>query len=143
MRENPERDWQDVALLLSVLADPVGTSALLSKRDRQHVSLLAHVDFADEWTADGHMPVGSVPSDWRQHRTAVRVKLTHGTRFIDIDSPQTHQFFRKELALGLSTLSVKELDVSTVRGDKREVTQMISEWVYRNGDGQGGEVAGI
>lgn len=110
-------------------------------RLRPDLSLLALVE--QDWADADFMPVGSVPTDWRQRRTAVRVQLTKGTRFVDIDSPQTHQFLRKELALGLSTLGVKELDVSTVRGDDRRVTQMISEWVYRNGDGQGGEVAGI
>ena len=40
VRDNPERDWQDAALLLSVLADPMGTSARLNRRDRQHVERL-------------------------------------------------------------------------------------------------------
>jgi hypothetical protein len=40
VRENPERDWQDAALLLSVLADPIETSEHLNKRDRQHLRRL-------------------------------------------------------------------------------------------------------
>ena len=40
VRENPARDWQDAALLLSVLADPLGTAARLNKRDRQHLGRL-------------------------------------------------------------------------------------------------------
>lgn len=40
VRENPARDWQDAALLLSVLADPLGTAARLNKRDRQHLDRL-------------------------------------------------------------------------------------------------------
>ena len=45
-RENPGRDWQDVAVLLSILHDPIGSAEQLRKRDRQHLGrlrpLLAH-----------------------------------------------------------------------------------------------------
>jgi RES domain len=105
-------------------------------RLRPSLELLALV--ADEWAELGFMNVGAVAADWRQRRTAVHVRLSKGTRFVDVDSPLTHQHLRKELALGL-----KELDVSTVRGPMRKVTQMISEWVYVNGDGAGGQVAGV
>ena len=40
IRENPERDWQDAALLLSVLADPLGATARLNRRDHQHLDRL-------------------------------------------------------------------------------------------------------
>ena len=40
VRQNPERDWQDAALLLSVLDDPVGTLEQLNKRDHQHLERL-------------------------------------------------------------------------------------------------------
>lgn len=40
VRQNRERDWQDAALLLSVLADPVAASEQLGKRDREHLRRL-------------------------------------------------------------------------------------------------------
>lgn len=40
VRENPERNWQDAALLLSVLDDPVETSERLNRQDRQHLDRL-------------------------------------------------------------------------------------------------------
>lgn len=39
-RDNPDRDWQDVALLLSVVDDPLGTSERLNRRDRQYLCRL-------------------------------------------------------------------------------------------------------
>jgi len=52
VRVNPERDWQDVALLLSVLAEPFAMSASLNKRDREHLNrlrpLLDHAHFGWE-----------------------------------------------------------------------------------------------
>lgn len=40
VRDNPHRDWQDAALLLSVLADPLDAKVDLGKRDRQHLNRL-------------------------------------------------------------------------------------------------------
>jgi hypothetical protein len=37
VRANPDRDWQDLALLLSVLADPIATMSRLNRRDLQHL----------------------------------------------------------------------------------------------------------
>jgi hypothetical protein len=36
-RKNPERDWADVAFLLSLVPDPVGTAAELTNRQRQRL----------------------------------------------------------------------------------------------------------
>lgn len=40
VRENPERDWQDAALLLSVLDDPLSARQRCVKRDVQHLNRL-------------------------------------------------------------------------------------------------------
>jgi hypothetical protein len=109
-------------------------------RLRPSLEMLALVE--DEWAELGFMEVGRVPSDWRTRRSAVHVRLTSGTKFLDVDAPETHQYLRSELALGLSALGLKDLDVSTVRGPDRRVTQMISEWAYLNGD-RFGDIAGI
>jgi hypothetical protein len=110
-------------------------------RFRPSIPMLALVE--EEWARLGFMNVGTVATDWRHRRSAVNVRLPADTRFLDVDSPITHQFLRRELALGLSALGLQDLDVSTIRGPDRRVTQMISEWAYLNGDGVGGDVAGI
>ena len=97
-------------------------------RFRPSLEMLALVE--DEWQALGFMAVGSVAADWRQRRTVVHVRLPCGLLFVDVESPVTHQFLRRELALGLSSVGLSDLDVSAVRGPDRRVTQMISEWAY-------------
>lgn len=63
--------------------------------------------------------------------------------FIDVESVATHQFLRAELAAGLAALGVEDLDVATVRGPDRRVTQMISERAYMARDGDEPRYAGI
>lgn len=110
-------------------------------RFRPSIDLLALV--GDEWRELGFMPVGSVAADWRQRRTAVHVRLPEGLEFLDVESPTTHQFLRSELALGLSAMGLHDLDVSTVRGPNRQVTQLISEWAYTASDDERPRYAGI
>lgn len=43
-RANPRRDWQDAALLLSLLPDPFASAEDLKSKDRQRLSLLAPLD---------------------------------------------------------------------------------------------------
>lgn len=40
VRENPERDWSDCALLLSMLPDPLAAAAELDKKDRERLRRL-------------------------------------------------------------------------------------------------------
>ena len=110
-------------------------------RLRPSLELLALVK--DEWQERGFMAVGTVAADWRQRRTAVHVRLPETAAFVDVESPVTHQFLRTELALGLSSIGLSDLDVSTVRGPDRRVTKMISEWAYMAADGDQPRYAGI
>jgi hypothetical protein len=60
VRKNRERDWQDSALLLCLLADPVAAAAGLSKKDKQRLRLLSALHDA------GHpawLPLGA--QSWR------------------------------------------------------------------------------
>jgi RES domain len=110
-------------------------------RFRPKLELLALV--RQEWEARGFMAIGAVAADWRQRRSAVRVRLPTGVRFLDVESPQTHQVLRRELALGLSSLGLSDLDVAAVRGPDRRVTQLISEWAYMAEGDEGPRYVGI
>jgi hypothetical protein len=110
-------------------------------RFRPSLELLAVV--RDEWAQLGFMAAGSVAADWRQRRTAVHVRLPQDLLFLDVESPVTHQVLREKLALGLSSIGLADLDVSTVRGPDRRVTRMISEWAYLARDGDEATYAGI
>jgi hypothetical protein len=110
-------------------------------RLRPNLKLLALVE--DEWRQAGFMSGGTVPADWRQRRTAVHVRAPKDALFVDMESVATHQFLRGELAAGLVALGVEDLDVATVRGPDRRVTQMISEWAYLAREGDEPLYAGI
>lgn len=59
VRENPERDWQDCALLLSIIPDPIGLAEDLERKDRKRLRRLDalrernHVGWAT-LTSDDH-----------------------------------------------------------------------------------------
>jgi len=110
-------------------------------RFRPSLSMLSLVK--EEWEGLGFMALGSIAADWRQRRSAVHVRLPRDLVFLDVESPVTHQFLRKKLALGLSTLGLSDLDVPAVRGADRRVTQMISEWAYMETDGDRPRYGGI
>ena len=110
-------------------------------RFRPKIELLALVQ--QEWDERGFMAVGSVAADWRQRRSAVHVRLPADASFLDAESPRTHQFLRRELALGLSAIGLDDLDVATVRGRDRRVTQLISEWAYMAEGDNGPKYVGI
>lgn len=110
-------------------------------RFRPNLALLALVQ--DEWQQRGFMDAGAVPTDWRQRRIAARARLPREAVFVDIEHPATHQFLRSELAVGLAALGVEDIDVSTVRGPDRRVTQMISEWAYMASEDDEPRYAGI
>ncbi len=91
----------------------------------------------DEWQKLGFMEVGAVAAEWRHRNLAVRVKLPHESRLLDLEEPHTLQFLRHELATGLAALGHDELDVATVRGPDRRVTRMISRWAAVQTDEHG------
>jgi hypothetical protein len=81
-------------------------------RFRPDLELLAQI--RDEWEELGFMPGGEVPRDWRQRRTAVRVRFPanppefpHGIQFVDVEALATRQALRSELADVLVYYGVK------------------------------------
>ncbi len=98
---------------------------------------------ADEWRQLGFMEAGTVAADWRQRRSAVHVQLPSTARFLDVESPVTHQYLRNQLALGLSALGLDDLDVAAVRGPDRRVTRLIADWAYMAEDQGRPRYAGI
>lgn len=97
-------------------------------RKRPDPALAALVE--DQWRDHHFMEVGSIARDWRDRRSAVRVSLPEQFAYLDVDHPDTHQFLRRELALGLAALGYDDLNIGTVRGHDRRVTRLISEWAW-------------
>lgn len=104
-------------------------------RPAPHLRALLQAD----WRDNGFMEVGAIPADWRFHRTAVRVVEAQAQAqaplpFLDLDAVETLQFLRYELALGLGSLGVHDMDTSVVRSGDRRVTRLISSWSYNATD---------
>jgi len=98
----------------------------------------------DEWRERGFMEVGAVSQEWRQRRTAVRVQVDPGWKFLDVETSATIEHLRRVLALGLSALEVDDLDISNIRGKDRRVTRLISNWAFHaKGDDGGPHYGGI
>lgn len=97
-------------------------------RFRPSVEILSLVK--DEWSELGFMDIGAVAREWRMRRSVVHVRVPSDAVFLDVESVVTHQFLRRELALGLSALGLNDLDVAAVRGPDRRVTRLIANWAY-------------
>lgn len=96
-----------------------------------------------EWRGHEFMEVGAVARDWRDRRSAVRVRLPTDMQYLDVEHPNTHQFLRRKLALGLSALDQDDLDVGVIRGPDRRVTRLISHWAWSQSEPTGPTYAGI
>jgi hypothetical protein len=89
-----------------------------------------------EWAELGFMNVGDVPADWRQRRIAVHATFptqdafAHGVQFLDVESLETREALREEMASLLAFYNLKDLDVATVRGGDRRITRYIGQWAY-------------
>ena len=110
-------------------------------RFRPSMSMLALVK--DEWEELGFMAVGSVAADWRpmayRHTYPPSGRsCLHRCRVAGHPS-----VLPQELALGLSTIGLGDLDVSTVCSPDLRVTQMILESAYTETDGDRLRFAGI
>lgn len=105
--------------------------------------LLAKV-VGEEWREMGFMDIGDIPADWRQRRTAVRVgfpeeqgpnvRFPDGVRFLDIESFETREAMRSDLAPLLAYYHYADLDVALVRGRDRRMTRHISQWAFEQAD---------
>ena len=107
---------------------------LSRKRPDQALARLVEED----WRDHHFMEVGSVPREWRDRRSDVRVRLrTDRYAYLDVEHPETLEFLRGQLALGLASLGLDDLNLGTVRGPDRRVTRLISSWAWTAADDQG------
>lgn len=96
----------------------------------------------EEWSDRGWMNVGDIPADWRQRRTAVKVRFpgdqstafSAGIGFLDIESLETREAIRPDFEALLAFYGFPDLDVPVVRGHDRRVTRYISQWAFEQRD---------
>lgn len=71
--------------------------------------------------------VGGVPQDWRLQRTIAEIEVDVPPQFLDVDSPQTHEYLSHILAPELELLGYKDpLDLSDIRGRDRKLSRRIA-----------------
>ena len=103
---------------------------------------------ADAANEEGYMGIGQVPADWRHQRIIVQAKFAPtfarpDLRFLDVESLETREQLRRDLAGILTVYGYSDLDVSTVRGGDRRITRWISKWAYEQRGAEGASFAGI
>ncbi|MBI2940675.1 MAG: RES family NAD+ phosphorylase [Chloroflexi bacterium] len=74
-----------------------------------------------------------VPADWARKRCVRAFRVLPGQRWLDLRAFETREALRLELAEVLANLRIDDLDVSGVRGPRRELTQAIARWAYEHG----------
>jgi hypothetical protein len=75
--------------------------------------------------------LGEIPSDWFSTRTMGMAKLNGS--FADICSAEWIRRIRLRMMPFLPAFGLEEFDASTIQSGQREVTQMISRFVYESG----------
>lgn len=83
---------------------------------------------AEEW--GNQLPPYTLPASWRHGRMMYQVTAPNQGWFIDITTMQSITAVEKGLGPQLVLLGVKEVDLSLLSSDRREVTCEISEWVH-------------
>jgi hypothetical protein len=122
--------------------DPVACFGETLSRFRPNPAL------ADAAKEEGFMGIGQVPADWRHQRIIIQAKLAPTSarpnlRFLDVESLETREQLRKDLAGILAVYGYSDLDVSTVRGGDRRITRWISKWAHGQRADDGAAFAGI
>jgi hypothetical protein len=80
---------------------------------------------------------GLVPADWRLRRRVGHTVLDPSLRFVDLASGETMQHLRTTLAPLARRLGVADIDLSSVTGPQRRLTQAIARHVHDRRDRNG------
>jgi hypothetical protein len=76
------------------------------------------------------LPPIVVPRRWYRERAIGRLLLHPGQRWLDLRSLSTREELRRELAPLLLDLGLPDLDLASVVGPARTLTQAIARWAY-------------
>lgn len=80
---------------------------------------------------------GLITEEWRSSRHIGHTYLDSTLRFADITTASTLQHLRRVLASDVVRLKVKDLDLSSVTGPQRELTQLCARYIYEQVDSRG------
>jgi RES domain-containing protein len=91
------------------------------------VELAALVD--DEWQDRGHMRPGHLAKGWRTERSVYRVVLPASGWWALLEQPESMAALERHLGDSLASVGASQLDVSVLRGNNRDATILIADWV--------------
>jgi hypothetical protein len=77
-----------------------------------------------------HMGVGKCPAGWRLERLIYRLQLPQHGWFINIETAQSIAAISANISEELAAYGVKALTVADLRGENRQVTTHIAEWLW-------------
>lgn len=81
---------------------------------------------------DEEAPRGKVPADWYQKRAVGHLRLGQRQRWLDLRASETREELRNELAEALLELGLPDLDLSSVLGPHRRLTQAVARWAFEH-----------
>lgn len=99
--------------------------------DPTFLAQMQALDASDD-TVDTLADIGRIPADWREARAVSHFTLPTDTRWLDLRAAATIQELRKEFANLISRLGLLDLDISSVRGPRRELSQAIARRGYED-----------
>jgi hypothetical protein len=86
-------------------------------------------EITTEWAERNHMAPGMVAAGWRRERLLYTITLPATGWFVDIESADSIAAVSHALRAELGGLGLSSLTVSNLRGENREITTRIAEWV--------------
>lgn len=76
---------------------------------------------------------GRISVPWRSARAVGQARLGPGQRWLDLRALATREALRQELAPLLLQLGFRDLDLSSIVGPQRALTQAIARWAHEQG----------
>jgi hypothetical protein len=86
---------------------------------------------------------GMVPRAWRDPRRLASVRVLAPLPLVDIEDPDVIQTYRELLAPLADTLRLADIDISTIAGPHRRLTQTLAALIYEEGQPSNPAYSGI
>lgn len=84
---------------------------------------------AGEWEESGFMGMGVLPKSWREDRRLHTVETRIGGWLVDVEHPDSMAAIERACGPALLDAGVTMLTVGILRGDDREVTTLVAEYL--------------
>lgn len=128
--------------VLYLASEPTGGFAETLAQFRLPAKIRAVLAKDEEWGSK-FVVCGGLPADWRARRLLVEVATPASLPFVDLEHPDTLEFFTAELADLVASFGIAQLDVSDVRSGNRRLTRAIAKYAFDAEDQDGPLYSGV